>query len=211
MNRRACTNALATLFLITICQILPRGAVGSNEGAHGNSGTPIVAEAAHANSDDSAWIEDRQLLQGLLKEHACDRVWTTLWPWAKRGNMEARFLIFMLMVPPPDADFLRAPGNSGDYATTMRDALVMAVHSLDFDDHSSERAHYREVTVNLLRSIGRDDSPDVGPVLTCMRRSRTGCSEIAVKEMLVPSFDDYVRQIDALMNGGMTGSCTVVK
>lgn len=211
MSKRAHINALAILILLTLSNAGARSAVGSDGGSHKNQDTQIVAEASPESLDEPAWIADRGLLQELLKQHACDKVWATLWPWAKRGNMEARFLLFMLMVPPPDADILFAPGNVGDYATTMRDALVMAVHSLEFEDGSSESKHYRDVKVNLFRSFGGEESPRAASFMACLNKDSSGCVEFAVKEKLVPSFDEYAAQIDALMENGMTGSCSVVK
>lgn len=207
MKKRVRRSTLGVLALLTVSLVPVRLAIGSDAGGSETLDAPIIAERSRPSSDDPAWIADRGHLQALLKEHACDKVWKTLWPWAKRGNMEARFLIFMLMVPPPDADILYAPGNSGDYATTMRDALVMAVHSFDFEEESRERADYARTALSMFSGkSGRWER-----FARCARSGKRGCGDIAVKDKLVPSFEDYALQIDALMDKGMTGSCLVIK
>lgn len=164
-------------------------------------GTHTVAFADH----EPYWLDQTKNGKRLADAKDCADFWNIFWPAAKAGDLEARAILFYLMIPPPDMSFLYAPGNSGDLISRQRDINVMAVHSIDYS--GPFEPHYRELALEQFISAGFDFPPGKSKFLECVKKGGKGCADIAVKARLVPSFEEFARQIDAMTAAGMKSSC----
>lgn len=167
----------------------------------------LVSHGAVAKGFDADWLSDRARLEALDDSEKCTRGWEILWDWSKRGNEEAQSLLLVTMMPPPDMAPLTLPGSSQDYVSKMRDLLIIAVHTEDALSASPYGKDY-ESTLGLLYSAGGFEGIPAGRrFLECRKEGTRDCSAIAVKEMLVPSFDDFAEQIDRLVTNGAKPDC----
>jgi hypothetical protein len=165
--------------------------------------------------DDSEWLADKARLEklrseNLTNEELCQKTWDILWSWSKKGNLEARAWLFFLLLPPGShADVLHMPGRSGDYLTKIRDGLILAAHSsgVEYENKRYNERHYG-ITYSFfsempVKNIGGDT------FLKCIALSQSkDCAQIAVDKKLVPSFENYAAEIDALLTQGMKPSCS---
>ncbi|MCG7870491.1 MAG: hypothetical protein JAZ11_00125 [Candidatus Thiodiazotropha lotti] len=173
--------------------------------------TLLLTACATASSvvaeDNPEWLADKARLESLTEENRCEEQWNILWKWAKRGNMQARSMIYFLMVPSPDMAPIYAPGNSGDFMSSIKDIVVVAVHSHDYRTSLSNDDVYSEAAYELYKQVGFDKSFRGRKYLECVKAEKKDCAEVAVEEKLVPSFNDYAAQIDAFIAEGMTITC----
>jgi hypothetical protein len=171
---------------------------------------PFIAFAGDATKKDrqsEEWLETKNKLQELVKGEKCEEYWDLLWPWAKKGNLEARVDLLTLMAPPPHGTTVIAPGNSGDLVSRIRDILVMAVHSDGYKSEAAYTRDYRELAYELYINEGFQEIPEGRRFLECVKSGSGNCAEIAVKGKLVPSFDEYASQLDVLARSGMKSTC----
>lgn len=159
-----------------------------------------------------AYATDEQLsplIRELQAAGDCAKYWDILWPKAKAGDMEARWNMYFLMVSPPHMDIMFAPSASQDYVTKMRNAYIIAVHAYDYDgenlsDEEKEViADYKKTSLSLFKHAGFSEEK----FMACVRKGKSKCSHLAVEEKLVPSFEDYAKEIDALMAQGIKSTC----
>lgn len=151
------------------------------------------------------------LLKELQAAGDCAKYWDILWPKAKAGDMEARWNMYFLMVSPPHMDILFAPSASQNYVTKMRNATIMAAHAYDYDGESpffgkNEKAaiaDYKETAAWLFKHAGFPEKK----FMACVTEGKTKCTHLAVEEKLVPSFEDFAKEIDALMAQGIKSTC----
>ena len=163
--------------------------------------------------DDVSWSTDRKHVEGILKsgnvdENLCQDAWGTLWSWAKRGNLDARAMLSFYLLPPPYMSIILMPGRSSDYISRTRDALVVSTHSVGGHlDEQQEDDFYYSLLTSLyselpFRNIGG------AKVLMCLQEKRSStCADVAVKAKLVPSFDVYAAEVDALVAQGLKAKC----
>lgn len=160
---------------------------------------------------------EEEKLSPLIKELQaagdCAKYWGILWPKAKAGDMEARWNMYFLMVSPPHMDILFAPSASQDYITKMRNAAIIAAHAYDYDGENpfneNEKeaiADYKETAVLLFKDAGFFKTKNE-KFMTCVTKGKPKCTHLAVEEKLVPSFEDYAKEIDALMAQGIKSTC----
>lgn len=159
----------------------------------------------------SGWLAVKERFGNLGNAGRCDEQWDVLWPWAKKGKGEARALLLFIMVPPPDMPHVFAPGNTGDFVSRMRDAEIMAIHSYDYKPNEKVHEAYEDVVYQLGVNAGFADSIEGREFLACVKSKSKSCADIAVKGKLVPSFEDYARQVDALINQGFESTCIKAK
>lgn len=167
-----------------------------------------ITFSTSARSDDTSdWAADKARLEQLVNEGRCEGYWDVLWPWAKKGNDEARELLLMSLVPPPHMDGICSPGSTCDWITQMRDATVMAVHSSPFS-----RDAYAEAARFVFEEWEIKKLPQGKDFIHCALTENAGdnaadCASIAVNANISPSFDEYAQQIDAMIANGLKSRC----
>lgn len=175
------------------------------------SGFLFATASCFAASEDPAWLAEKERFKNVItNENRCYETWNVLWPWAKKGNLEARAMLFVAITPFMHIGAVAVPGNNGDSITTMRDSLIMAVHSEGYKGGDSERAFMNalnEFRQSIYKGFALNSYSSGREFLECVQKKKQGCSTIAVTEGLVPSFEDYAREKDALMQQGMKGLC----
>lgn len=150
------------------------------------------------------WAEDKSILEKVANEGRCEEYWNILWPWAKRGNKEAMDSLFLLLMPPPHMDRICSPGNSCDLVSSLRDAVVFAVHT---SDHQKDEV-YVGVANHLYETFGFRQTERGRNFIECLdKKSSRNCAAVAVYERLVPSFEEYASHIDALIAQGWKSTC----
>lgn len=149
----------------------------------------------------------------ILAAGDCAKYWDILWPKAKAGDMEARWYIYFLMVSPPHMDIMFAPSTSQDYVSKMRSAIITAAHAYDYSAENSSDEHekqviedYREIAILLFKDAGFSETRRE-KFMACVTEGKQKCTHLAVEEHLVPSFEDYAKEIDALMAKGIKSTC----
>lgn len=172
---------------------------------------------AFATDDVSDLLSDENKINNLSGDENCVARWDILWDWAKKGEMKARFTLLVSMMPLPDTGAVRMPGNNGDYVSNSKDVITMAVHSWEYigdsDNESKEFVkNYKAVILNVFMMAGLDRIESGKKFIDCIGKSdgRT-CSRLAVDEGLVPSFEIYSAQIDAMKSKGISPYCEPYK
>lgn len=138
----------------------------------------------------------------------CEERWDKLWSSAKQGNLIARAGILFLIAPPLDGERIFLPGRTGDSISILRDSIILAVHSTgvkysvkQYNLAHAETVHTFYSYVPLKEFNGKD-------FFSCLKEKNTQeCADIAVKDRLVPSFEDYANEIDMAMSNGKTVKC----
>ncbi len=148
----------------------------------------------------------RPEIQKLMQEHECMKVWNILWPEAKSGDIEARAYLAFLSMPLMHSDALFMPGDSGDNISRLRDALILTIHSKGFIFKTEDTAKDGDI-YNFMYSrfidkyLGRN-------YFKCMNEKNSQeCAKVAVKDKLVPAFEDYAKKIDMLVAQGARPTC----
>lgn len=169
--------------------------------------TPVIAEDSWPvleGADDPAWIADKKRAEALFETDNCDDYWQIVWPWVKKGNMDARVLLWVRTVPMMHMPVVRPPA-SEDIVTHLRHLLITTIHHsgilIGDDGDTLDQYVYslfpliEHLSVHFQECINDAPSPK--------------CAEIAVEEKIIPSFENYVAEIDMLMKNGYLGKCEI--
>lgn len=145
-----------------------------------------------------------------IEKGTCEDRWDLFWPFAKEGNLDARAHLLFLLAPALHNDMLYAPGRSGDNVSQLRDIAIMAAHSLGYHHKKPEvNEHYAGIIDQFLIN-----TPAVkwgnGKFRNCLIKKGliAECAQVAVEEKIVPSFETYVAEIDALTAQGYKATCS---
>lgn len=160
--------------------------------------------AQNIKNNNGISIQDR-----IASAKKCDEVWDVLWPLAKDGNLEARAMLFITMAPPWKGQPVRAPGNYGDYISKIKDITIMGVYAHDYKGEwggIGVRESYKNTLTTMYKNAGFENLPQSVEFLKCVERDGV-CSGIAIKDKLVPSFEHFALQIDAMMAFGLKSQC----
>lgn len=161
--------------------------------------------------DFTSWEKSKTYIEKINSNEFCEERWDVLWHWAKNGNLEARFMILFLLNPPPDMGSMKLPGRSGDVVSNIQDLVIFSVHSHEYSGDFPMRDEYKKVAYELYKMVGFEDSVRGKDFLECVQDAESSeCADIAVSNKLVPSFNDYVLQIDALIKQGMGVECSIL-
>ena len=136
----------------------------------------------------------------MTDEERCQGTWDILWSWSKRGNLEARAGLLLTMAM---AD-REMPGRSGDSISRMRDATVLAVHSLGVSGAEGE------TVTSFLKGLEQYGSATAREkFFACASEAPSqDCARIAVDEKLVPPFEHYVAEVDLFLAQGQKSTCS---
>jgi|GEM_PF-3366602 len=152
----------------------------------------------------------------LLDSEKCQLNWDLAWPWAKRGNLQARAMIYALLTI-PKRQRLVMPGLPTDDLSLFRDTIILYVHSLGFQYEDVVDEDILSVSGEMAAfhqgEIGRLYSVPSARLRACIkaahsREAAQQCAEVAVDEGIVPSFESYAAEVDALIAQGLRPTCT---
>ncbi|MCE7886884.1 MAG: hypothetical protein DYH13_05180 [Alphaproteobacteria bacterium PRO2] len=166
-------------------------------------------------SSSAIAAEQSPVLEKLGQTTKCSEKWDVLWPLAKEGDLEARAYLTIYMFGIMHHPDLCAPGGC-DYASKLRNILIMAVHAGDYEFPKTEEyeflREYFKTAFDYVFEIyqlgyenGRGDK-----FMKCLHQSKGSCAKIAVDEGIVPSFERYAVEIDALSGAGFKRKCVGV-
>jgi hypothetical protein len=174
-------------------------------GVLGLSSHAIAAEKSKQKS--APWINEFLAAQ---EKQDCQAMWDLLWPKAKKGDIEARFALFMATWAPPHMTAIKRPGLSQDTFSYMRDLAVFTVYSTGVKDETSQSVtdNYYKVFDRIYKQLNFKEIGG-GEFIKCVKDTRSNeCTKIAVKNNLVPSFEDYAKEVDLLVKGGGKPKCS---
>lgn len=156
--------------------------------------------------DDGDWI---RVVQSAQNEQDCQKLWSVVWSEAKEGNLQARFGLYSLFMPPPHMTEITFSGRT-DMVSRLRDISVMAVHSTGVQHSENEDSITDVYYEGFNRFYEELNFSGIGgeSFLKCLNESRSrSCAQIAVNDNLVPSFEAYAQEIDLLLEQGMKPIC----
>jgi hypothetical protein len=157
------------------------------------------ASTARAQPENGAdWDSALESADRLVRQGDCAAAWDVLWPWAKEGNTEARgYLAFAAgrfgMMPP-------SPGD--DMVSADRYYLIIMVHGIP-----PREAWPSDGLANAMRGVLRRVIAELGAypiggkeLLECLETDidPEECISNAVAHDLVPSFESFAREVDAV-------------
>lgn len=158
--------------------------------------------------DDGKWASDKSRLEALVNEGRCEEYWNLLWPWAKKGNYEARYYLSSLLISFPYGDRICSPGSHCDLVSTFYDSVVFAIHS---SGYKKDKA-FNNFADSLYEMFGFSRSVGGQKFLDCLKqKSPRDCAAVAVSENVVPSFEEYAYRIDSLIAKGAKSTCIRAK
>lgn len=177
---------------------------------------PLAVPAAAEGEKDPAWLADKKNLEAafsskdLSDDTRCMRVWDILWPHAKKGNFEARKDLFLLTAFLPFFHRLYMPANSGDQITQLRHATILAAHSSGYQfDKASQQTYQEASSLIYYQTLSHDETGR--QFIKCLETNHNqNCIKNAVEKKILPSFDAYKNEIDALLDQGMKPSCSFI-
>lgn len=168
----------------------------------------LFLSAKASDVSDDTWEASKKKLEilkdgELSEEEECQLIWDTLWTWSKKGELEARASLFMLNFPSAsDVSVLFMPG-SGDELSHRRNAIALAIYSTGI-----HQEYFQKIS-NMAFQMYLNDGFEGGAFLKCLKeQSREVCAQRA-QGGLVPTFDVYAAEIDALIEKGMKPKCNI--
>jgi len=148
-----------------------------------------VGPVAYAQKE-SDWEITKNKAASLINSKDCANAWQLIWPWARKGNIEARAILATAIY----AAGLIPPNSTSDAITLFRHSLILSVHGSANGDPAALELLHALLREKLISDMG-------GSVLEgCLNIGTppSKCVENAVIDGFVPSFYDYAREIDTL-------------
>jgi len=173
-----------------------------------------ISSSSSASDEGRRWDEDKKKFievinsKDLSSNESCLQVWDILWTWSKKGNLEARADLASLLFPVGShAPSIVVPGHEGDQVSTIRDATIVAIHGVGVA-YSDERenANYYGL-VRLLSDAMRVEIKGKKFIQCLNQGVLNKCSDYAVESRVVPSFEKFSEEIDALQDQGYRPTC----
>jgi hypothetical protein len=139
----------------------------------------------------------------------CKNYWDALWPAAKSGDLKARERLFFLLAVRMHSDVIYPPGRTGDYITHLRDITVFAVHSIGVaHETQTNRQALIETSEAYFSQAGFGAFQRGREFLICVEtKADDSCARLAVQNKLVPSFEEYANELDAIAATGKKSIC----
>lgn len=134
----------------------------------------------------SGWENTKKQALAAINSNDCATAWNLIWPWAQRGNLDARAILATSMV----AVRLTPPGNS-DTISRFRHSVILAVHGVANGDPAATELLYALIKSKHIMDMGGRK------LKRCVDAGKSPrlCVEKAVKDNFVPSFEDYSKEI----------------
>lgn len=191
---------LITALLASFVLAAPKEAIANND----TEWKAAYAEWQKSNQDKK-----------LTDTETCQSIWDFFWPWAKRGNLEARAYFYLMLALPGDWA-IRTPIDVSDFASRIRTIIILQIHSagVQYDETIDEdtKSLYPDLAEFYEKQIEVWDGMKGGTYMPCIKEASTKesaqrCAQIAVQEKLVPSFEDFAAEVDALIAQGLRLTC----
>lgn len=139
----------------------------------------------------------------------CRTAWEILWPLAKGGNNEARYLLMVAKV-----QNTAPPGTNRQSSAEVRNrhSLTLAAYAAlaQVPAHAADPNHrwLRESIPIYLRDLSLGSNGDRVAQCYASGRGFRDCLELAVSIGIVPTFEEYAEQVEAAeQRTGMPASC----
>ncbi|MDD3020827.1 MAG: hypothetical protein PHX61_07595 [Alphaproteobacteria bacterium] len=167
----------------------------------------VGQEEIKSNKPDSSWEAAKQKLEilkdsKLSEEEECQLIWDTLWTWSKNGNLEARGLLYRAVyLGWWGAPAILMPGRSGDVISLKRDWIILGIYSLEGYDE-------RPVENGIIELFDNNNYKEKA-FLGCLKDNpKKHCVQLSYTKLnLVPTFEDYAAEVDALVEMGKKQKC----
>ncbi len=155
-------------------------------------------------SNNAAWIADKKKLGDLSisTKEQCENAWNILWPWAKKGNIFARYGIFSMqtMMHGPD---MMLPGSTRDALSRFRDIKITGAYALRYRDEYPGTLIDQKYIASLMLDHIKEPN-----IRTCFEKDPTqACTQMAVKGGYLPSFQAFAEQVDIFIAAGKKPAC----
>ena len=144
------------------------------------------------------WAEDfEKIMSGSVP---CPQRWDILWHWSKTGNVAARG---QLLYELTWGDTYR-PAYAHDPSLRFRDMAILSVYS--FDDKEPDMEKLQKLGVDHLRFLQWSNDKRF---FACLDKHgyKEACAAMAIEDGLVPSFEDYAKEVDAAIAAGQRPVC----
>jgi hypothetical protein len=179
----------------------------------------ILSFSAHAQENATSWKEDVTRLEklknsGLDDEEQCQTKFDILWTHTKAGNLEALTGLVFYLWGFMHMDNNYMPGHT-DMVSVHRDRAIIAVYAsaAEKEKDDEEKGYTNYIKGLLSISLSEPPNLDVGDKISKFLECYDGekqpekCIDLAVKEHLVPPWNVYVTEIDALIAKGYKPTC----
>lgn len=187
--------------LVTIISVVSLFSVCKSVNADVSDVPEAVISSIGEGNDTSLVLEDRAWklakiqIEEKLKSNDCKEVFSVLWPYVKKRHVDAEEVILSLTMFPP---FLNLPGRGGDYISRARDIIILASHS------PSIKNELEEMSLSFLKGV-----PGSRGFFQCRSEShQKDCSQLLVEKKIIPSFQSYLVEVDALLDTGLVATCS---
>ncbi|MCR9134384.1 MAG: hypothetical protein NXI27_00180 [Alphaproteobacteria bacterium] len=150
-------------------------------------------------SADSDWQFDRKLAIGHMINRNCDQAWKILWESAQTGRKEALNTIALGIY----THGMSIPGAMTDKLSMYRYIFIFLTYGL------SNQADTEKRLLNELFGEVLFPKKSGHPFGECLRNSTniSSCTDVAISERLVPSFSDFVSEVNN--SGGATNQKSI--
>ena len=149
-------------------------------------------------ASDDEWQADREFAINQMTNGNCEEAWTLLWKWGQTGSKEALNVIAGGIY----AHGMTVPGAPTDKLALYRYIFIFLTHGL------SERAGSEQKLFNAL--FGEILFPEKSghPFGECLKGEGPieACVDVAVTTELVPSFVEFVSEVNALSSANNQNS-----
>ena len=146
----------------------------------------------------NVWAEEMVSVKEKTDEEMCQERWDTLWSAVQEGHVEARLAIVMGMMV---GSLKGVPSRSDDYFSRKRDMLILAIYSVGMTDPDYkfiDTLYYKN-----LKSV-----PGARAFFKCIETNRSqACAQILVNRQTIPSFQDYIDEVNTAIEAGAKPKC----
>lgn len=176
-----------------------------------------LAVASESQEKNLNWDADKNKLKLIFQEKRssskCASMWDILWPQAKGGNLEARAILLYHMY----SSGMILPGDKGDSISKIRNIAIIGIHSVGVksEDVPQQNAHhdfldglYKALSKSNFLTLGEPNSASEDFFECAARRWTNSCAQIMVENHLIPSFDDFSKEIDLFASQGEKARCS---
>lgn len=162
----------------------------------------LVAPSAFADSQIIGdWESAKTQGTSAVESGDCALAWNLIWPWARKGQVEARAILAGGVVVAE----LTPPGSGKDAISRFRHAVILAVHGAAEGDRTATELLDGFLRIDIVLDMGGR------PLKRCFEAGilPATCVGEAVKSGFVPDFRDYAREVDAVSKsaGAAQASC----
>lgn len=146
----------------------------------------------------ASWENDyKKIMSG---DMPCPQRWDVLWHWSKAGNVRARGQLLYELA----WGGTYRPAYAHDPLSRFRDMAILSIYS--FDDKEADLEKLVKQGVDHLRAFQRSDDKRFFACIDA-HGYKEQCAAMAIEDALVPSFEDYAKEVDAAIAAGQRPVC----